>query len=100
MLRKGISLIIRSEDERKCFIQAANKLGYLGRGGSSPVSIARLDVPFAISIDNVSTDRCMGSGKNLTFTNYGKLEIVEASELFLNQLISLRKAKARCGESI
>lgn len=92
MLRKGIIVRIRNEEERQCFIQAADKLGLRGNAGSTPERITSSHMPISILIANCSSNNCMSYASNATYRD-GINEVVEAADLFRNQLISMRRAK-------
>ena len=92
MLRKGIAVIIRNIEERECFVKACEKAGFLGTAGSSPADLcSRLPVKIYIDNRRNNNNRCM-SYSNVNYTNSDNEydQVIEASILFKNQLISMK----------
>lgn len=85
MLHKGMAIIIRNKDELEVFAQAANRTGYKFRRAR----IRSLYTPVRVSIN---TDGYLTQCDDLNYPlNDGITEVVEASQLFRNQLISERR---------
>lgn len=91
MLHKDMTIIIRNEYERQCFMQSANKLNLRGRQGSTPERLTRR-IPVAIFLNQAVGD-CMSY--SICVNSYSEQpNTYEASDLFRNQLISMRRAKS------
>lgn len=93
MLHKGMAVIIRDKDELEAFAQAADKKGYFF--GLSDVRCIN-SFPVRISCNADRPDyRCLSSCHDLDYPLRPTInKVVEASDLFKNQLISLRKVKS------
>lgn len=91
IIKDGMNIKIRTEEERDVFVEVANKEGHKWRGGHT-VRAVDIYVPSAISIgyradDNYPKDI---SRDGVEFCGGRATNVVEASQLFRNQLISKR----------
>lgn len=96
ILKKGMSINCRTEEEREIFIEFANKEGHQWAGGGSLVSSYRgRNAPCSFQIEykhrrfphSVSTSYVDWEGEKITQ--------IEASELFRNEIISRRIKNGR-----
>lgn len=93
MLYRGIAVIIRNRDELEVFARAANKKGYCFET-TSLLGINMFPVRISCNADR-SNLKCLSKSHDLDWPlNPTITEVVEASELFRNQLISIRRAKS------
>ena len=90
IIQAGMNIKIRTKEERDVFIEVAHKEGHLGRDGTDP---ARIDnYPLSVSVgyrrDDVYPKDL--SWDSVDYSGGLATNIVEASHLFRNQLISKR----------
>jgi hypothetical protein len=95
MLHKGMAVICRTEDELKVLANMVNKTDYKWVDGKLFSANNRTHAPVRISFNSTNTgNHCITKCDDLGYPlNTGITEVVEASDLFKNQLISLRRAK-------
>ena len=92
MLHKGMAVIIRNRDELELFVQAANKKGY----DSLFFDVRHIEnFPIRLSCNEDRPDfNCISRCSNIFYPlNPTITKVVEASDLFRNYLISIRKEK-------
>ena len=91
MLNKGMAVLIRNEDELEAFAREADKKGY----DFLHYNIRKQRTPIRISCNIDRPDfNCLSRCEDLYYPlNKGITKVVEASDLFRNQLISIRRAK-------
>lgn len=87
IIQYGMNIKIRTEEECDVFIEVANKEGHKWRDGKQVRSV---DYPVAISVGYRNSDRYPNDLSRDRVDYHGGLacNIVEASQLFRNQLIS------------
>lgn len=90
MLHKGMAVIVRNKEEAKVFDEAVYKKGYRYRGGQ--VFKCQDWYPTRYSINTEASHNCMSKCDDLDYElNRGIEKVVEASDLFRNQLISMKR---------
>ena len=91
MLNKGMAVLIRNEDELEAFAREAEKKGYDFVFGN--IRAQRTPIRISCNIDRPDF-KCLSKCEDLDYPlNKGITKVVEASEIFRNQLISIRRAK-------
>ena len=95
MLHKGMAVIVRNKEEASVFEAAVHKKGYEYVTGQA--FKCEKYYPVRYSINMKETHHCMSKCDTINFPlNDGITKVIEASDLFRNQLISMRK---RCREA-
>ena len=90
VLKKGMSINCRTEDEEQVFREFASNEGHMWSGGSSLLIDKSCHAPCSFQIEY---DKYIKYPNSITYANVGfndNVTQVEASELFRNQLISRR----------
>ena len=90
MLHKGMAVIVRNKEEASVFEAAVDKKGYKYRGNQ--VFKCAQYYPVRYSINVHEAHHCISKCDDIHFPlNSGITEVFEASVLFKNQLISMRR---------
>lgn len=94
IIQSGMNIKIRTEEERDAFIEVARREGHVFRTGTE-ISISTINCPAAISVGYRDSDVYPKdlSQDNISFHGGLATNVVEASQLFRNQLISKRLKK-------